>query len=102
MSFKKFRWSKVYESSEEELLELLDIQGIEAERWSAPEFHEFKHVAFDEETTLWCAEGSLTLTVENTPISMQPGDAIRIPAHHAFSAVAGMSGCACYEAVVVQ
>lgn len=94
----KFRWSKVYESSEEELVELLEAQGVKAERWHAEEFHDFGEQSFERDTTLWCADGSVVLTVAGQRISLQPGDGIRFPATYSFTAIAGMSGCTIYEA----
>lgn len=98
MKVQKFRWSKVYESSEEELTQLLDAQNIAAERWTADEFHTFGQQMFENNTTIWCAEGSLTFHIDDKNISMQPGDGLRIPAQVEFDATAGMSGCVCYEA----
>ena len=95
----KFRWSKVYESSEEELIELLAAQDISAERLTAEEFQEFESTESNQ-TTLWCAEGSFTLYIDQKKFSMQPGDGINIPARYIYKAVAGMSGCAYYEATV--
>ncbi len=100
MSPKKFRWSKVYESSEEELIELLAAQDISAERFAAEEFHVFGKQQFKENTTLWCAEGSFTLFFAEKKFSMQPGDGIHIPASLEYGATAGMSGCAYYEAAI--
>lgn len=98
MKLQKFRWSKVYESQEEELNELLEAQGITAERWHADEFHIFDERTYEHDTTLWCAEGSFKITAGNKTFSMQPGDGITVPAGTTTTAVAGMSGCACYEA----
>jgi mannose-6-phosphate isomerase class I len=97
MQLQKFRWSKVYESSEEELVQLLEAQDIKAERWQAEEFHDFGGQSFQQDTTIWCADGSLTMTFAEKKFSMQPGDGLWIPANYAFNAVAGMSGCTCYE-----
>ena len=98
MKLQKFRWSKVYESQEEELLELLAAQGVTSERTHADEFHDFGEQTYDQNTTLWCAEGSFKITVGNKTFSMQPGDGITIPADTKTSSAAGMSGCAFYEA----
>lgn len=97
MKLQKFRWSKVYESSEEELVQFLDARGIDAERWTADEFHSFGQQIFAEDTTIWCAEGSLTFHIDDKNISMQPGDGLVIPGHVDFEATAGMSGCVCFE-----
>ena len=97
MKMQKFRWSKVYESSEEELVELLDAQGVTAERWTAAEFHEFGAQNLEQDATLYCADGSLVIWANGKKISLQPGDALPIPAEVPFKATAGMSGCVCYE-----
>lgn len=81
-------------------MELLDAQGVAAERWHAEPFHEFEAQSFPENTTLWCADGSIVFKIAGRRVSMQPGDGIRFPAGYEFSADAGMSGCSIYEAVV--
>lgn len=98
MRNQKFRWSRVYESAEVELVDFLHSKGIEAERWAADEFHDFGGQVFDHDVTIYCAEGSLVFEIGKATISIQPGDAINIDANEAFAARAGMSGCVCYEA----
>lgn len=96
MQLQKFRWSRVYESSEEELIDFLSARNIIAQRKAEDEFAE-SYGSFVNDTTLWCADGSFTIQVNETKFSMQPGDAIRIVANTAYNAVAGMSGCVFYE-----
>ena len=96
MSTQKFRWSRVYESSEEELMSLfaarnLTAQQVNAEAGSEPLEHTTKA-----SMTLWCAEGSLTLYAEQSYISLQPGDAVRIDAKTSYSLTPGISGFICY------
>lgn len=98
MEPQKYRWSRVYESSEEELVDLLDSQQVTAERWHAEEFYDFGEQSFDTKTTLWCADGSIIFTIAGKRVSIQAGDAIQFPAQYSFTAVAGMSGCTMYEA----
>ena len=93
----KFRWSKVYESSEEELLDFLDSRKLKAERWAAGEFHAFGTQQFDTPMTIWCAEGSLSLRIKGDNVSLQPGDAVQLPANVEYEMDAGISGCVCYE-----
>ena len=100
MEPQKYRWSRVYESSEEELVDLLKSQNVAAERWHADEFHDFGEQAFETDTTLWCADGSIIFMVAGKRVSVQAGDAIQFPASYSFTAVAGMSGCTMYEANV--
>jgi len=97
MELRKYRWSKDYESAEEELEGLLVAMNITAERWTAEAGQAFAtHMhAFDKR--LWCAEGSITFTVNGKPISLQPGDALDLPSYTAHEASAGISGCVCYE-----
>jgi hypothetical protein len=46
---------------------------------------------------LWCAEGSIIFIVNGKAMSLQPGDGLDLPAYTAHQAVAGFSGCVCYE-----
>lgn len=102
MQLKKYRWSRDYESAEEELLMMFSLKNIISERWTAegdevlaPRLH-----ALDRK--LWCAEGSITLTVDSKKISLQAGDALDIPAYTVHSALGGFSGCAIYESPVTK
>lgn len=97
MKFRKFRWSKVYESSEEELVELLNARGITTERWTANEYEQLGTKNFNQDITLWCAEGSFTITVDHSTVSMQPGDAIQIPKNTDYEIDGGMFGCISYQ-----
>ena len=95
MQLQKFRWSKVYESPEEELVRFLESRNIKSKRSTAEEFADF-YGSPEDDCTMWCAEGSFKLQVNEQKFSMQPGDAIRIPANNAYQANAGMSGCTYY------
>jgi len=97
MDLRKYRWSKAYESAEEELIELLAIKHIDAERHSldAGETLALHMCALD--ARLWCAEGSVALTINGKLLSMQPGDTLDIPAYTARSAVIGLGGCVYYQ-----
>lgn len=98
MQLKKYRWSKDYESAEEELVHFLANKGIEAVRWSAEPGEAIAEKTTTASITLWCAEGSLTLTAHGRALSLQPGDTLDIPANTTYSALAGINGCGCYEA----
>jgi quercetin dioxygenase-like cupin family protein len=98
MSLRKFRWSRVYESTEEELQDFLGAKGIETERWTAEEFQDLGGQVFDHDITIYCADGSLAMEIGTKKFSLQPGDAINIDANEAFAARAGMTGCTCYQA----
>jgi quercetin dioxygenase-like cupin family protein len=97
MKLQKFRWSKVYESSEEELTAFLAARNIVAERWEAEAFNVFDKQQAENDITIWCAEGSLTITVDGQAISMQPGDGLPIPAARSYEMTVGISGCMCYQ-----
>jgi hypothetical protein len=95
MSMQKFRWSKVYESSEEELVAFLQSRGITARRVDAESDSEPSQHNDEHETTIWCAEGSLS--VEGiTRLSLQPGDAVRIAASTDYQLHPGISGYVYY------
>jgi len=96
MSFKKFRWSQVYESSEEELVALLNARKIDSERVHAEAGGEQPEQHAEDATTIWCAEGSLVVKSESTNISLQPGDALRIDANTPYSVHPGIANCVYY------
>jgi hypothetical protein len=97
MNLRKFRWSKVYESQEEELINLFRARNINAEHWEAEAFDTSESRCFDQEITIWCAEGSFTFRSGDKAMSMQPGDALHVSAGIAFRIDAGMSGYICYK-----
>jgi mannose-6-phosphate isomerase class I len=96
MSNSKIRWSKVYESSEEELTEFLQSRKLEARRIAAEESSTQLQQVSERALTLWCAEGSLTVRQGSSSWSIQPGDAIRLDAAVPYDLVAGMTGYVCY------
>ena len=97
MILRKYRWSKHYESAEEELIDFLSAKKIETERWTAEEYEVFPSHKHDFDTRIFCAEGSISFTVSGKEISLQTGDALDLPANTAHEAKAGFSGCVCYE-----
>jgi mannose-6-phosphate isomerase class I len=98
MLLKKSRWSKVYESTEEELTDFLASRRIQAAHFAAEAFDTTESQSYDTEITIWCAEGSLTLRATNAKVlSLQPGDAVHIPANAPFTLQAGISGYICYK-----
>ena len=100
MKLQKIRWSKVYESTEEELLGFLQSRNITAERKALDEFQESEQTSTQNGTmTIWCAEGSFAVCIGQTNTSMQPGDAARLPAGAPFTVTAGISGCVYYESI---
>lgn len=99
MSIRKFRWSKVYESAEEELETYLEKRHITAHRWTAEPGEEIPSRPLAHPTTIWCAEGTVICTINEKTYSLQPGDALELPANTAFQGVAGFGGCVCYESL---
>lgn len=100
MLLRKYRWSRDYESAEEELVRLLDAKRITAERWMGEEFEDYtahKH-PFDKQ--IWCVEGSIVFTIDNKEITLQAGDTLDLPADTIHTAKAGFSGVVCYESPV--
>jgi quercetin dioxygenase-like cupin family protein len=101
MQIRKSRWSRVYESAEEELIELLERKQISARRWVAEDREEIAPRQFPTDTQLWCAEGQLVCsTIEDKEYSLQPGDVLDIPANSTCSIRASFGGCVCYESTV--
>jgi mannose-6-phosphate isomerase class I len=98
MQVKKTRWSRVYESSEEELTDFLSSRKLTAERHTLSEFETAEPQTSPHGTTLWCAEGSMTVQAASTKLSVQPGDSVQLPAATPFTLLAGISGCVYYEA----
>jgi mannose-6-phosphate isomerase class I len=96
MPNKKFRWSKVYESSEEELIDFLQRRGLESLRITADESSVKARQIMEHDFTVWCAEGSLVLKQDTATVSLQPGDAIPVSANVPYDLVAGISGYVCY------
>ncbi len=97
MILKKYRWSRDYESAEEELQTLFVNKKIEPSRWCAEEYQIFDKHSHEYDKKVWCAEGSIIFTLGDRRVSLQPGDALDLPARTLHSAAAGISGCVCYE-----
>lgn len=95
----KFRWSKVYESAEEELTAFLHARNLQAERTAAEEMTETLQQVSETAFTIWCAEGSLVIRQGSRSISLQPGDAVTMDADTPYDLRAGMTGYVCYISV---
>ncbi len=102
MQLKKYRWSRDYESAEEELLQMFAAKKIVSERWTSEGDEELKPRIHALDRRLWCAEGSIIFTIDGKKISLQAGDALDIPAYTVHSALGGFSGCAIYESPVIN
>lgn len=96
MSYKKFRWSNVYESQEEELVTFLQARNITGERIHAEAGVGQVAQRANGDTRIWCAEGSLVLKIGSTNVSLQAGDAIRINGGAAYTVHPGITNCAYY------
>lgn len=101
MTVRKYRWSRDYESAEEELIRLLDAKNITAERWVADEYEDFEYHTHTLDKQLWCVEGSIEFEISGQCISLQAGDALDLPSGTRHTAKAGFSGCVCYESPVL-
>lgn len=97
MVLRKYRWSKHYESAEEELENLLALKKIKAKRWAIEGHEEVSEHGHSYDTQFWCVEGSAIFTIDDKDFSIQTGDALDVPANAPFRITAGFSGCACYE-----
>lgn len=98
MQLRKYRWSRHYESAEEELQNWLKGRGIDAERWTAEAGEDFASHRHPRDKQLWCAEGSIIFNVDGQEFSLQPGDGLDLPADTVHSAITGLTGVVCYEA----
>lgn len=92
----KFRWSKFYESAEEELIIFLRGRNVQAERISAEAMTETLQQVSETGFTVWCAEGSVVIRQGSRSISLQPGDALGLDADTPYDIIAGMTGYVCY------
>lgn len=96
MTIQKFRWSKVYESSEEELVSLLHAKNVEAQRHALHATDLPMTFELSGPKRLWCAEGSLTIGYSATTLSLQTGDAIKALAPTSITVRPGIAGTAFY------
>lgn len=96
MSVRKFRWSQVYESSEEELIAFFQTRNITGERIHAEADTEHTGQRAENPTTVWCAEGSLIVKTTSNSMSLQPGDALRLESNTVYSILPGIASCTYY------
>jgi len=102
MKLRKYRWSRDYESAEEELVRMLAHKNITAERWIAEEYEVFSPHKHPLDKQLWCVEGSIEFIIAGKPIWLQAGDAFDLPAGTVHEAKAGFSGVVCYESPILS
>lgn len=98
MPTRKYRWSKVYESSEEELVTLLQQKHIVAARWVLDDDGARVPSFTDTGILLWCAEGQFSCLVNGVRYAIQTGDTLEIAAGSTWEAVARFGGCVVYQA----
>jgi quercetin dioxygenase-like cupin family protein len=97
MILRKYRWSRNYESAEEELVALLANKNVKATRWVGEEFEDFEQHEHEYDKQLWCVEGSIVVVINDKEITLQAGDTLDIPSGTDHKAKAGFSGVVCYE-----
>lgn len=96
MAPKKYRWSKVYESAEEELLDFLQSRGITAERHGISSYDE-QTITTATSMRIWGVEGNSSFDVDGKRYSMQPGDVLELPAGSTCTITTGLSDFAWYQ-----
>jgi mannose-6-phosphate isomerase-like protein (cupin superfamily) len=96
MQLRKYRWSKDYESAEEELVELLALKHITAERHDLEEEGSAVQHTTAADTQLWCAEGMMRMVIGTTTYSLQPGDVVDLPAGTTYELLPRFGGGAYY------
>lgn len=96
MSLKKYRWSKVYESAEEELQDFLQARKIPAERHAIEAYGE-RTLRVATATRIWGVEGTASCMVDGKRYSIQPGDVLELPAASACTITTGLSDFAWYQ-----
>ncbi|HJP96149.1 MAG TPA: hypothetical protein VJ843_02130 [Candidatus Saccharimonadales bacterium] len=96
MSLKKYRWSKVYESAEEELQDFLHARNIQAKRHDIEAYDE-QTLLTSKATRIWGVEGTASFTVNGARYSMQPGDVLELPAGSSCTITTSLSNFAWYQ-----
>lgn len=96
MNPKKYRWSKVYESAEEELQDFLQVRNIAAERHDIEAYDE-QAIRVGNATRLWGVEGTASCTIDGKRYSIQPGDVLELPADCECVITTGLSNFAWYQ-----
>jgi mannose-6-phosphate isomerase class I len=96
MQFVKYRWSRNYESAEEDLFSLFDAENMQPQRVTVDADSVFHIKPVSDDTTIWCAEGSMVIDNQQMQYSLQAGDALLVPAESSYTATCGFTGCAYY------
>ena len=96
MNLKKYRWSKVYESAEEELQEFLQARKITAQRYEIDAYSE-RTITTNKHVRIWGVEGTAGFICDGTRYSMQPGDVLELPAGCNCTITTSLSDFAWYQ-----
>lgn len=97
MHIQKSRWSKTYEAAEEELIELLSHSFTELpERLTLPD-QETESLTTTTEISIWCAEGSMTISNGQQHVALQTGDTAALAPNQNYSILSGFTGCVYYQ-----
>ena len=68
-----------------------------AERWEGEPNEVFEEHYHPLDKTLWCEAGEITFAIEGEELVFSKGQTFTLPAGTRHSAVAGTSGCLCWE-----
>lgn len=97
MHIQKSRWSKTYEAAEEELIELLKHSFSELPtRITLPDQETVKLI-INTEISIWCAEGSMTISNGSQNVALQTGDAVILSSNETYNILSGFTGCVYYQ-----
>lgn len=97
MHIKKHRWSRTYEAAEVELIEILGSSFDNMpQRITVPD-QEIIELATTDETSIWCAEGSLTISNDTQRVALQAGDTVVLSASQKYEILSGFTGCVYYQ-----
>ena len=97
MNVRKYRWSRVYESAEEELVELLAAKNITATRHELDSYESLNLPAHDKLAHIWSAQGAAIFVVGGKRFSLQPGDVLDVPAGETCDVTTSLSDFAWYD-----
>lgn len=97
MNLKKYRWSKVYESAEEELLDFLQAKQISAHRHDIEAYESYELAPSENIVQLWGVEGTAKINVDGKQYSLQPGDVLDIPPQTPATITTAFSGFAWHQ-----
>lgn len=91
-------WEKGTSPSPQEIEEKFRGEGLSPSRWSNGPGDRYAAHSHSYHKVLYCVSGSIIFNVENTEVSLSPGDRLEIPPGTTHSAVVGPEGVTCMEA----